>query len=501
MTTPTQPALLHHTDSLPWGHSFAALPPAFFTRVMPAPLPTPYLVAGSASAARMIGLDPAEFGNPSFVESFSGNRLPAGAHPVAAVYSGHQFGIWAGQLGDGRALLLGDVPAHGIGHPGVMELQLKGAGPTPYSRQGDGRAVLRSSIREFLCSEAMAGLGIPTSGVLCVTGSDQRVMRETPETAAVVTRMAPTFLRFGSFEHWFYTGQADALKALADYVIDRFYPDLSEAANPYHALLAEVTRRTAVLMARWQAVGFMHGVMNTDNMSILGITLDYGPFGFMDAFDPHHICNHSDHHGRYAYDRQPDVAYWNCAMLARTLLPLIGGEDDTRAALNLFGPTFVAAWNDLLHAKLGLQTTAPDDDALFESMFTMMYVSRVDFTLFFRRLGELQIENPASDDPIRDLVLDRAAFDGWAGRYRVRLRQEGSQDAPRRRAMHAVNPKYVLRNYLAQVAIEKAQQKDFSEIERLLDTLAAPFDDHPGAESYAGLPPDWGTRVAVSCSS
>lgn len=500
MTRP-EPPLLHSTDALSWNHSFATLPPAFYTRVMPAPLPSPYLVAASASATTMIGLDPAEFATARFVESFSGNRLPAGAGPIAAVYSGHQFGIWAGQLGDGRALLLGDVPARGVSPPGVMELQLKGAGPTPYSRQGDGRAVLRSSIREFLCSEAMAGLGIPTSGVLCVTGSDLPVMRETRETAAVVTRMAPTFLRFGSFEHWFHTGRMDLLQTLADYVIDRFYPDLRSAANPYHALLAEVTRRTARLIARWQAVGFMHGVMNTDNMSILGITLDYGPFGFMDAFDPHHICNHSDHHGRYAYDRQPDVAYWNCAMLARTLLPVIGGEDETRDALDLFGPTFVAAWDEVLHAKLGLRTTAADDDALFEAMFTMMQAGRVDFTLFFRRLGRLQLENPAMDDPIRDLVVDRAAFDAWAARYRVRLHQEGSQDGPRRTAMDAVNPKYVLRNYLAQVAIEKAQQKDFSEIARLLAILERPFDEHPGSESYAGLPPDWGAHVAVSCSS
>ncbi|MBI3608956.1 MAG: YdiU family protein [Nitrospirae bacterium] len=501
MTTPTQPAILHHTDSLPFGHSFATLPPAFFTRLMPTPLPSPYLVAASASAAKMIGLDPEEFSTANFVESFSGNRLPAGAMPIAAVYSGHQFGIWAGQLGDGRALLLGDVPAHGAGQFGSMELQLKGAGPTPYSRMGDGRAVLRSSIREFLCSEAMAGLGIPTSGVLCVTGSDLRVIRETPETAAVVTRMAPTFLRFGSFEHWFYSGQPEALKTLADYVIDRFYPDLRDAKNPYHALLAEVTRRTAHLMAQWQAVGFMHGVMNTDNMSILGLTIDYGPFGFMDAFDPGHICNHTDHHGRYAYDRQPDVAYWNCAKLARTLAPLIGGEEETRSALDLFGPAFSAKADELLHAKLGLQTSAPDDVALFDAMFALMRANRVDFTLFFRRLGELQIENPTADDPVRDLVIDRAAFDAWAARYRARLRREGSADGPRRLAMDAVNPQYVLRNYLAQVAIEKAQQKDFSEIERLLTILEKPFDPHPDSDHYARLPPDWGTRVAVSCSS
>jgi uncharacterized protein YdiU (UPF0061 family) len=477
------------------------LPPAFYTRVMPAPLPSPYLVAGSASAAAMIGLDPAEFTSQEFVESFSGNRLPAGAAPIAAVYSGHQFGIWAGQLGDGRAILLGDVPARGAGRPGVMELQLKGAGQTPYSRMGDGRAVLRSSIREFLCSEAMAGLGIPTSGALCVTGSDRRVMRETSETAAVVTRMAPTFIRFGSFEHWFYNEQIETLRTLADYVIDRFYPDLRQAPNPYQALLAEVTRRTARLTAQWQAVGFMHGVMNTDNISILGLTIDYGPFGFMDAFDPHHICNHSDHHGRYAYDRQPDVAYWNCARLGRALLPLIGHEDDARDALEPFVPEFSAAWEDRLRAKLGLRTSDPDDADLLNAMFAMLQAGRADFTLFFRRLGDLQIENTAADEPLRDLVIDRTAFDAWAARYRARLRREGSVDARRRDVMHAVNPKYVLRNYLAQVAIEKAQQKDFSEIGRLQTILENPFDEQPEHDAYAKLPPDWGAHVTVSCSS
>jgi uncharacterized protein YdiU (UPF0061 family) len=347
----------------------------------------------------------------------------------------------------------------------------------------------------------MAGLGIPTSGALCVTGSDRRVMRESPETAAVVTRMAPTFLRFGSFEHWFYSEQPEALRTLADYVIDRFFTDLRQAQNPYQALLAEVTRRTAHLMAQWQAVGFMHGVMNTDNMSILGLTIDYGPFGFMDAFDPHHICNHSDHHGRYAYDRQPDVAYWNCVRLGRALLPLIGDEEGARAALGLFMPEFSAKWEALLRAKLGLRTVMADDAALVDAMFAMLQASRVDFTLFFRRLGDLRIDDPASDEPLRDLVIDRPAFDAWAARYRSRLRTESSVDAPRREAMHAVNPKYVLRNYLAQVAIERAQHKDFSEIERLLTILQKPFDEQPAHEGYAKLPPDWGAHVTVSCSS
>ena len=277
-------------DTLPLDNSFAALPPAFFTRLMPTPLPAPYLVAVSPSAAALAGLDPAALARDDYVAVLSGNLVPPRALPLAAVYSGHQFGVWAGQLGDGRAILLGQLATP----DGPLELQLKGAGATPYSRMGDGRAVLRSSIREFLCSEAMAALGIPTSRALSVTGSDQGVLRETVETAAVVMRMAPSFVRFGSFEHWFYRDKQDELTILADYVINGFYPDLRSHANPYQALLAEVSRRTAHMIAQWQAVGFMHGVMNTDNMSILGLTLDYGPFGFMEAFDAKHICNHTD---------------------------------------------------------------------------------------------------------------------------------------------------------------------------------------------------------------
>lgn len=489
------------TDTLPFENSFATLPPAFYTRLMPTPVPAPYLVCASKSAASLINFDPAEFETDDFVQIFAGNRVPAGSEPLAAVYSGHQFGVWAGQLGDGRAILLGEVPATGgIADSGTMELQLKGAGLTPYSRMGDGRAVLRSSIREFLCSEAMAALGIPTSRALCVTGSDMRVMRETPETAAIATRMAQTFVRFGSFEHWYYNDKKEELKTLADYVIDRFYPGLREEANPYQALLSEVTRRTAHLIAQWQAVGFMHGVMNTDNMSILGLTIDYGPFGFMEAFDARHICNHSDQQGRYAYQMQPGIGQWNCYALGQALLPLIGDVDTTQAALEVYKPEYTKKLDQLLHAKLGLRTRRHDDDQLIDAMFALMQNNHVDFTLFFRRLGDLQRENPA-DEPLRDLFIDRPAFDAWAVQYRERLREENSDDAGRRVAMHAVNPKYVLRNYLAQVAIEKAQNKDFSEIQNLLNVLERPFDEQPGNERYAELPPDWANDLEVSCSS
>jgi uncharacterized protein YdiU (UPF0061 family) len=488
-------------DDLPLENRFAEMPAAFYTRLQPTPLPKPYLVCASADAARLIGLDAAQFAEPDFIDVFTGNRVLPQSQPLAAVYSGHQFGVWAGQLGDGRAILLGDAEAPGGAPPGRLELQLKGAGMTPYSRMGDGRAVLRSSIREFLCSEAMAALGIPTSRALCVTGSDARVLRETPETAAVATRMAPSFVRFGSFEHWFYHNRPDELKQLADHVLDRCYPELRDAAQPYRALLVEVTRRTAELMAQWQAVGFMHGVMNTDNMSILGITLDYGPFGFMEAFDPGHICNHTDQGGRYAYQMQPRIGQWNCFALGQAMLPLIGDVDDTRDALSGYWPVYEAKFSALMHGKLGLVATEDDDAGLIERLFGILAASHVDFTLFFRRLGDLRIDEPAGDAPLRDLFIDRAAFDDWAVQYRARLRRENSRDAERRLAMHACNPKYVLRNYLAQIAIEHAQRKDFSEVQKLAGILSRPFDEQPGNDAYAALPPDWASGLEVSCSS
>jgi uncharacterized protein YdiU (UPF0061 family) len=488
-------------DELPIENSYTSLPAAFYTRLQPTPLSSPYMVCGSASAAALIRLDPAEFSRQDFIDAVSGNRTLMQSQPLAAVYSGHQFGVWAGQLGDGRAILLGEADAPGTAPPGKMELQLKGAGMTPYSRMGDGRAVLRSSIREFLCSEAMAALGVPSSRALCITGSDQRVLRETPETAAVATRMAPSFVRFGSFEHWFYQGKEDELKLLADYVISRCYPELRDHAHPYKALLGEVTRRTAEMIAWWQAVGFMHGVMNTDNMSILGLTLDYGPFGFMEAFDPRHICNHTDQQGRYAYSMQPQIGNWNCHALGQALLPLIGDVDETKEALAIYQPAFSRKMDALLHAKLGLATVQPDDGKLFDDMFGIMAASHVDFTLFFRRLGELRIEETRSDEPVRDLFLDRAAFDRWAVQYRARLLQENSNDMQRRLAMHRANPKYVLRNYLAQQAIEKAQIKDFSEVQRLLGVLERPYDEQPENAHYASLPPGWASDLEVSCSS
>jgi uncharacterized protein YdiU (UPF0061 family) len=311
-------------DGLAWTNRFADLGPDFFTELPAQGLPDPHWVAQSEACAQLLGLPKDWASRPGALAAFSGNAPWPGMRPLASVYSGHQFGVWAGQLGDGRALWLGEV-----GTPnGPQELQLKGGGQTPYSRRGDGRAVLRSSIREFLCSEAMAALGVPTTRALCITGSRLPVIRETVETAAVVTRVAPSFIRFGHFEHFAHHDQLDALRRLTDWFIAYHAPECGDAPEPAVALLEKVSLQTADLVAHWQAVGFCHGVMNTDNMSMLGLTLDYGPFGFMDAFDPGHICNHSDDRGRYAYARQPSVAFWNLHALAQAFVPLLAGEQE-----------------------------------------------------------------------------------------------------------------------------------------------------------------------------
>jgi serine/tyrosine/threonine adenylyltransferase len=510
-------------------NSLARLPEAFYTRLLPDGLPAPHLVAASDSAARLIGLDAADLRRQDSIETFAGNRPLPGAEPLAAVYAGHQFGVWAGRLGDGRALLLGEA----VGPDGRRwEMQLKGSGKTPYSRMGDGRAVLRSSIREFLCSEAMFHLGIPTSRALIVVGADLPVIRESIESAAIVTRMAPSFVRFGSFEH-FYSGQRTAeLKTLADYVIGKFYPHLLQisadatpsAPNRYAGLLREVSIRTGRLIAQWQAVGFCHGVMNTDNMSILGLTIDYGPFGFIDGFDANHICNHSDDAGRYAYSMQPQIGEWNCFCLGQALIPLIDSVEHAQAALASYREAFDAEWAARMHAKLGLVDTVDGDPALISRVFEILHRGRVDFTRFFRSLSRVRAGDDSGDAGCRDLFIDRAAFDSWAGGYRARLSRQSRPDPERAAAMNRVNPKYVLRNHLAEVAISKARgtnemarltriragdanaqptidDRDFSEVARLLDVLSRPFDEQPEFEAYAALPPEWSKGLEVSCSS
>ncbi|WP_159669058.1 YdiU family protein [Andreprevotia sp. IGB-42] len=473
---------------------FAALPDRFYSLVAPTPLPAPHLVAWNSALATELDL-PAQPGDdlPAYLV---GNALPKHAGPLASVYCGHQFGVYVSQLGDGRAILIGEArDSSGT----LQEIQLKGAGPTPYSRRGDGRAVLRSSIREYLCSEAMHGLGIPTTRALAIAGSPERVWRETAETAAVVTRVAPTFVRFGHFEYFFYQNEHDALRALADWTITHCYPACQSAAQPYLALLDAVIERTALMIAHWQAVGFCHGVMNTDNMSILGLTLDYGPFGFLDGFDAGHVCNHSDESGRYAYNQQPQIALWNLQCLAQAMLPLLE-RDDAIAALHRFQPLFEEAFSDLLQRKLGFDAWQETDWALVTGLLELMQAAGTDWTIFWRTLSHTPSTSQAPA-ALRDLFLDRDAFDGWFAAYRERLLLNHGDDAIRLPAMQQANPAYVLRNHLAEVAIRQAEAGDFSEIARLQACLAQPFEERAEYAGYAAAPPDWADTLSVSCSS
>ncbi len=483
-------------------NSFAALPETFYTRLAPRGLNNPRLLHANSQAAALIGLDPSVLATPEFLQVFSGAQPLPGGDTLAAVYSGHQFGVWAGQLGDGRAHLLGEIQ----GPAGAWELQLKGSGMTPYSRMGDGRAVLRSSVREYLASEAMFGLGVPTTRALALVVSDDPVMRETVETAAIVTRMSPCFVRFGSFEHWSSRRQPDLLKTLADYVIDRYYPECrdvqagepaSETA-PYVNLLREVTRRTALLMADWQAVGFCHGVMNTDNMSILGLTLDYGPFGFMDGFRLGHICNHSDTEGRYSWNRQPSVALWNLYRLGGSLHMLVQDADALRAVLDEYEAIFTRAFHDKMGAKMGLAAWQPDDEALLDDLLKLMDANQADFTLTWRRLADA-IQGQRSG--FEDLFIDRPAAGAWLDRLISRHGRQGRSAADTAAAMNGVNPLYVLRNHLAEQAIRAAKAGDASEIDTLIKLLRNPYVAQDGYERYAGLPPDWAGGIEVSCSS
>ncbi len=503
--SPTVPPWI---DKLRWTHCFASLGPAFYSEILPQGLPEPHWIAHSPQVARLLGWPLDWWSDHTALEAFSGQALWPSMRPLASVYSGHQFGVWAGQLGDGRALWLGELDTPS----GQMELQLKGSGRTPYSRRGDGRAVWRSSIREFLGSEALAGLGIPSTRALCVTGSRLAVQRETLEPAAVVTRVSPSFIRFGHFEHFADAGQHQELQSLADFVIRNYCPGCALEASPYAALLQWVAEQTAELMASWQAVGFCHGVMNTDNMSILGLTLDYGPFGFLDTYHPEHICNHSDHQGRYAYDQQPSIAYWNLYALGQALMPLIQNTDTALAALETYQSHYPRAWAQRLRAKLGLQTALPQDIELAQKLLQLMAHNRVDFTIFFRRLCHFDAAPQARNESIRGLFMDPTGFDRWAQDYQARLSLEPGgaspdQDCARMLRMRQSNPWVVLRNHLAQTAIEAAQEGDFSEIERLLTVIFQPFDeavpnlDPHHLARYAGFPPDWAAQLELSCSS
>ena len=485
-------------NNLAFTNSFGTLGDTFYSRVTPTPFETPArLVHFNTSAAALLDLDPVSQQHPAVAEIFSGKRALPGADPLAMLYAGHQFGHYVPQLGDGRAIMLGEVTNQ---RGEKWEIQLKGSGLTPYSRDGDGRAVLRSSIREYLCSEAMHGLGIPTTRALCLVDSNDEVYREQIETGAMLTRLAPSHVRFGSFEVFFYRNQHAPLQALADFVIQHHYPELRDESQPYTALLQNVIERTARLLAQWQAVGFAHGVMNTDNMSILGLTLDYGPYGFMEGYNPGFICNHSDYQGRYAFDQQPQIGLWNLTCLAQALTPLIE-VDTAKAALQTYQQHFTDHYYQLMAQKIGFEQ--PNDEVLqlLGDLLDQMQRSQTDYTRLFRGLGEVVVEVTTPHSELRDMFLQRERFDRWLSEYRALLRRDAKPDAERREMMMNNNPKYVLRNYMAQIAIDAAAQQDYSKIEQLMQLLQTPFAEHPELAHYAEPPPDWAGNIQVSCSS
>lgn len=482
-------------DSLHFDNRFSRLPGPLFTRIAPDGFARPHLVAFNPDVAALLDLDAEAAQRPDFVPCFGGREPIPGSEPLAMKYTGHQFGVYNPELGDGRGILLGEV-VNSRGE--TWDLHLKGAGKTPYSRFGDGRAVLRSCIREYLGSEAMHHLGIPSTRALCIIGSDEKVRRESMETGAMLTRVADTHIRFGHLEWLYHSGQPELLRTLVDFIIRHHFPDCADSADPVGGFFREVVRRTARLMGQWQLVGFAHGVMNTDNFSITGATFDYGPFGFLDAYQPGFICNHSDHHGRYAWNRQPSIGLWNLNALAHALSGLLE-RDALVDALQGYEPALLATYEGGLRDKLGLRGEREEDRGLVLDFLELLAKSGADHTRSFRALAQVRVT--AETTPLRDDFVDRAAFDAWHRRYRERLQAESSVDAERAARMNAVNPKYILRNYLAQVAIDKAEAGDYSEIEVLRRLLARPFDEQPAQERYAALPPEWGRHLEISCSS
>ena len=522
-------------DQLVFNNSFSQLPASFYTSVIPQALSEPHLVSFNPKVCQLLEFSHEEVTTQRFAQIFSGNQVHPRFSPLAMKYTGHQFGQYNPDLGDGRGVLLGEV----VTSTGAKwDLHLKGSGLTPYSRQGDGRAVLRSSIREYLASAAMAGLGIATTHALAIIGSTTPVYREQVEQGATLIRVAESHVRFGHFEYLFYTQQHGDLKQLADYIIEHYFSDLSSHSTPYAAMYQRIVELTATLIADWQSVGFAHGVMNTDNMSILGLTFDYGPYGFLDNYNPHYICNHSDYSGRYAFNQQPSIALWNLAALGYALSPLI--ESDTaNAVLDTFEPLLQTAYSKKMRAKLGLITDSDQDGYLFKNLFNCLTALQLDYTLFFRTLSSIPATDIASsadrlfavasdntslkaDDTSTESVRNkkenqnqnneyRAQLATWLNEYQQRVSFElidsetkgdnKHSDQARQHLMLASNPKFILRNYLAQLAIQEAEQGDYSRIESLMEVLASPFDEHPKHQSMAKLPPEWGKTLTISCSS
>lgn len=472
----------------PFNHSYAGLPGHFYARQSPTPVAAPRLIKLNDKLARHLGLDPAALRTPEALAVFAGNAVPENADPLAMAYAGHQFAGFVPQLGDGRAILLGEV----IDDDGKRrDIQLKGAGPTPYSRRGDGRAALGPVLREYILSEAMWALGIPTTRALAAVTTGEHVLREEPLPGGVFTRVAASHIRVGTFQFFAARGDVAGLKQLADYVIARHYPDAARDPQPYRALLDNVIRRQASLIARWMLVGFIHGVMNTDNCSIAGETIDYGPCAFMDTYNPETVFSSIDQQGRYAYAHQPGIAHWNLARFGETLLPLLAEDSDKALAianesLGTFRDRYVSALTGGLRRKLGLFTEEAGDSELAQDLLNAMADGQADFTLTFRRLGEAAAD-PAADAEVRRLFGEKLqSFDAWLPRWRDRLSRESQDGADRQAAMNAVNPLYIPRNHRVELALAAAaEREDYAPFEELLAVLAKPYEERPEFAAYA----------------
>ncbi|MEG3089412.1 protein adenylyltransferase SelO [Sphingomonas sp. PB4P5] len=480
--------------------SYAGLPDRFFRRVRPAAAPAPKLIKLNRPLVVELGLNPDQLEGQNGAAVFSGQRMLEGADPIALAYAGHQFGNFVPQLGDGRAILLGDVIDR---HGKRRDIQLKGAGPTPFSRGGDGRAALGPVLREYLISEAMAALGIPTTRALAAVTTGDMVYRETPLPGAIVTRVAASHVRVGTFQFFAARGDLEALRLLADHVL-RHYPAAAEADRPYAALLEAIAVAQADLVARWLLIGFIHGVMNTDNMSVAGETIDYGPCAFMDAYDPATVFSSIDRMGRYAYGNQPRMAQWNLTRLAEAMLPILSENpaealELAQVALGTFSPQFESGYHGGLAHKLGLRDAREEDRALAGAILTAMVSNQVDFTLFFRRLGGALL---GDDEPVRALFVDPTAFDAWAVDWRARLAQEPQDAAARRCAMDAVNPGFIPRNHLVEAMIVAAVERDdFGRFDTMLDVLSRPYEDQPHHAEFSQPPKTHERVLATFCGT
>ncbi len=471
-------------------NSYARLPDRFFARVAPTPVRQPRLIRLNRALAEELGLDSGWLASPEGVQVLAGNRVPEGAEPIAEAYAGHQFGGWVPQLGDGRAILLGEV----IDRNGRRrDIQLKGSGPTPFSRMGDGRAPLGPVLREYIVSEAMAALGVPTTRSLAAVATGEEVARETILPGGVLTRVAASHIRVGTFQFFATREDSEALRRLVEHVIARHYPEAAAAEAPGLALLEGVIARQARLVAQWMGFGFIHGVMNTDNMTVSGETIDYGPCAFMDAFHPGKVFSSIDVGGRYAFGNQPRIAQWNLAQLAQSLLPLLPGSREdavgaAQAAIDRFPELWLEAWLGVMRAKLGLATQQQGDQALIEGLLGRMADNQADYTLTFRGLAELANSEQEEAEGPRTLFAEPAAFDAWAADWRARCEAENRTPAERRASMRAVNPRFIPRNHLIEEALSAAQQGDLAPFETLLAVLAEPFADQPGHARYAEPP-------------